>query len=75
MQETPRTDSSKSLLGKFEEFWESEVPRVGEANAKGLWSSNVDEDAPAEPASSSLQQEDGNRSVFETFTMREMDRI
>jgi hypothetical protein len=75
MQGTSSTDSSTSLLGPFEEFWDSEVPRIGEANAKGWRSFDVDSHAPVAPASLSLQEEDGSYSVFDMFKIREMDHI
>ncbi|KAF2650638.1 DUF1740-domain-containing protein [Lophiostoma macrostomum CBS 122681] len=68
-------DSSESLLERFEEFWDSEVPRIGEVNAKGWQSSDANDDDTVAPASLPPQQVDGNQSVFEQFKVRETDHM
>ncbi|KAF2873930.1 NRDE-2, necessary for RNA interference-domain-containing protein [Massariosphaeria phaeospora] len=66
----------EEYLSLFEEFWESEVPRIGEADAEGWRSFHADKH-PLEPPtdSVSLDQPDLSASVFEVFRAQELDNI
>jgi hypothetical protein len=55
----------------FEEFWESEIPRIGEPEAKG-WTYNSATDAPPSGPSRLLEKETSD-TVFEDFRKRELD--
>ncbi|KAH4051230.1 hypothetical protein HBH49_114720 [Parastagonospora nodorum] len=59
-------------LGDFEQFWESEAPRIGEAEASG-WRKAADDDIPSN-TESLLPQNPGD-SIFEDFRKREHDSI
>lgn len=56
----------------FEQFWESEAPRIGEVGASG-WRKCATNDLPA--AMVQLQVQDPSDSVFEDFRKREADSI
>ncbi|KAI4929922.1 hypothetical protein J4E85_004543 [Alternaria conjuncta] len=58
-------------LQAFEQFWESEVSRIGEFGAKGWKHSNID-DAPP-PGPSSLLEKEALDAVFEDFRKREVE--
>jgi hypothetical protein len=60
-----------AYLQAFEEFWESEAPRVGETGAKG-WTYSSTEDVPP-PGPSSLQERETLSAVFEDFRKRESE--
>ena len=49
------TMSSSRLYDLFEEFWEAEVPRIGESSAKG-WSDWHEAGKPSEAAASTAEQ-------------------
>ncbi|KAL1800087.1 hypothetical protein ACET3X_000429 [Alternaria dauci] len=55
----------------FEEFWESEAPRIGEIGAKS-WRHSSTDDAPP-PGPSSLQERETSDSDFEDFRKRECE--
>ena len=55
----------------FEEFWESEVPRIGETGAKGWRHGSTDDPPP--PGPSSLQEREASDANFESFRERECE--
>jgi hypothetical protein len=59
-------DAAKSSFG---EFWESEVPRIGEADAKG-WD-NADTESLAPRVDPQLEIDINKRSVFESWALQE----
>ena len=65
-------NDQEKALSHFEEFWESEVARIGEPGAKG-WKS--EKSAPIEPRSSSETATIIPNSVFESWTATERERI
>jgi hypothetical protein len=58
-------------LTAFEEFWESEIPRIGEPEAKGWKNSSIADAAPAGP--SAMKERDSSDAVFEDFRKRETE--
>jgi tetratricopeptide (TPR) repeat protein len=60
-----------SDLKAFEEFWESEVPRIGEPEAKGWKHSSADDTPP--PGPPSLRDREAADAVFEDFRKREVE--
>jgi tetratricopeptide (TPR) repeat protein len=58
-------------LKPFEEFWESEVSRIGEPGAKGWKHSNTDDAIP--PGPSSLHEKEASDATFEDFRKREVE--
>ena len=58
-------------LQAFEQFWETEVSRIGEFGAKGWKHSNLDDTPP--PGPSSLLKKDALDAVFEDFRKREVE--
>ncbi|KAJ4288530.1 hypothetical protein N0V90_011767 [Kalmusia sp. IMI 367209] len=64
--------SAEEAMQMFEEFWESEVPRIGENGAKGWRSSNVNE-APPPPDPGPIEKLNPSDDVFESFRKRETD--
>ncbi|KAI4705417.1 hypothetical protein J4E81_000299 [Alternaria sp. BMP 2799] len=64
----PEVDADQQA---FEQFWESEVARIGESGAKGWRNSNID-DAPP-PGPSSLLEKEALDTVFEDFRKREVE--
>ena len=72
-QSPSATEESLSL---FEDFWESEVPRVGEEEAKG-WSNYVNEDGVAagpEPQTDPTEAKIDRRDIFGSWQMAEESR-
>ncbi|TFA99496.1 Protein NRDE2-like [Trichoderma ghanense] len=70
------TDNEQSVLDNFEEFWESEVPRIGDAGAKG-WrhyvESGGDVDA-AEPIRAAPITPSSSRDVYKAWGYLEHSR-
>ncbi|EKG12592.1 protein of unknown function DUF1740 [Macrophomina phaseolina MS6] len=67
---------SATMLNDFEEFWESECPRLGEPGAKG-WRTFYDEGAFPDPPTKTIHRSEGEislRRVFETFCLEEKRR-
>ncbi|OAL44414.1 DUF1740-domain-containing protein [Pyrenochaeta sp. DS3sAY3a] len=60
-------------LSAFEEFWESETPRVGELGANG-WK-NADANNQQLPDLPPLRSEDPSNDVLQEFQLRETDAI
>lgn len=63
----------EEVLRKFEEFWESEVPRAGEDNAKGWRNSNLDDGPVSEMHSGQLMEQDPSNAIWEDFRKREAE--
>ena len=57
----------------FEEFWESEEPRIGEVNAKGWRAFNADNDPSPPTGAKPLHAQEPSDSLFEDFYKRELD--
>ncbi|OTA06519.1 hypothetical protein A9Z42_0072590 [Trichoderma parareesei] len=72
----PATDNEQTALDAFEEFWESEVPRIGDAGAKG-WrhyvESGGDGDA-AEPQRAAPTTPSSSRDVYKAWGHLEHSR-
>lgn len=67
------TESPFRRLAQFREFWESEVPRIGEPNALG-WShfmENKISSEPPEPVADNAVQPLDNRTIFESWATSE----
>ncbi|KAF2143434.1 uncharacterized protein K452DRAFT_214249, partial [Aplosporella prunicola CBS 121167] len=65
-------DYNQSLLVDFEDFWESECPRLGEPGAVGWVSSKVDEEYPDPPEPSTEQEHEFEVSdMFDYFAQKE----
>ncbi|KAF1947548.1 DUF1740-domain-containing protein [Clathrospora elynae] len=60
-------------LQNFEEFWESEIPRIGEPEAKGWKYDSTDDASP--PGPPPIQEQDPSGSVFDDFRRRETEAI
>ncbi|KAH7389981.1 NRDE-2, necessary for RNA interference-domain-containing protein [Pyrenochaeta sp. MPI-SDFR-AT-0127] len=72
----PATDAetkSEEARRAFEEFWETEVPRIGEPDAKGWKRCSVDDVPP--PGPPPLQETDSSEPVLESFRKREMEAV
>jgi hypothetical protein len=65
--------STKEKLQNFESFWESEVPRIGEDNARGWRNSNVDDGPVFETDFVNLIKKDPMDPPWEDFRKREAD--
>ncbi|KAL5426351.1 hypothetical protein PMIN04_002044 [Paraphaeosphaeria minitans] len=65
--------SQEGVLRWFEEFWESEVPRIGEDNAKGWRNSNVDDGPILEAGSVQLTEQNPIDATWDDFRKREAD--
>ncbi|OAG01896.1 DUF1740-domain-containing protein [Paraphaeosphaeria sporulosa] len=63
----------EEVLRNFEEFWESEVPRIGEDNAKGWRNSDVDDGPIPETDPVQLMLQNPNDAVWDDFRKRETD--
>ncbi|KAF2202854.1 DUF1740-domain-containing protein [Delitschia confertaspora ATCC 74209] len=59
----------------FEEFWESEVPRIGEQGAKGWSDFNPNQPSDPPPRINSLTQEPQTGSKWELFHRRELNHM
>ncbi|KAJ4360216.1 uncharacterized protein N0V89_000776 [Didymosphaeria variabile] len=68
------TDPPRSLQ-TFEEFWESEAPRIGEDNAKGWRNSNMDDNSFLEADIVQLIKPDTVDAIWDDFRKREVDHI
>ncbi|KAF2677662.1 DUF1740-domain-containing protein [Lentithecium fluviatile CBS 122367] len=69
----PKSLDHEVELRRFEEFWESEQPRLGEVGAKGWGVFNPD-NAPSQPTNAvSLVEKGPSDSVFGDFRKRELD--
>lgn len=72
------TTSSAVMLQDFEEFWESECPRIGEPGATG-WANSKQNGAyadPPEPAAEDDEDVDiSMQRLFETFSQKENHRL
>lgn len=69
--------STSTMLRDFEEFWESECPRIGEPGAKG-WATFKQEGTYPDPPESTIQESDTEislRRLFETFSQEENRRM
>ncbi|KAF1829488.1 DUF1740-domain-containing protein [Decorospora gaudefroyi] len=66
----PETDAN---MRTFEEFWDSEVPRIGEQEAKGWKHCNADDSPPAGPPS--LDKRDASYVALEDFRKRELEAM
>ncbi|KAI4955223.1 hypothetical protein J4E91_001081 [Alternaria rosae] len=64
----PKVDTD---LQAFEQFWESEVSRIGEPGAKGWKHSNTDDALP--PGPPSLHEKAASDAAFEDFRKREVE--
>ncbi|KAF1976316.1 DUF1740-domain-containing protein [Bimuria novae-zelandiae CBS 107.79] len=62
-------------LQKFEEFWDSEVPRIGENNAKGWRSSDFDDGPPVDTKFFPLDDPDPKDAFLDNFRKQEIDSI
>lgn len=60
------TANADSLLSSFERFWDSEVPRIGEAGAKG-WAASAAEDVAQDIAEESTVALDAHRATSDIF--------
>ncbi|KAH6644815.1 NRDE-2, necessary for RNA interference-domain-containing protein [Boeremia exigua] len=58
---------------QFEEFWESEAPRIGETDCKGWRHTSIDDAVP--PVCSITLDTSASRSSLEDFRKRELDSI
>lgn len=67
----PQVDAA-DRLGRFEEFWESEAPRIGEPGAKG-WKSTAVEEAVPPIGSISLDPPDLSVAPLLAFHDRELE--
>lgn len=65
--------SQEEILRRFEEFWESEVPRIGEDNAKGWRNSNLDDSPIIETESVQLMEQKPTDAIWNDFQKREVD--
>lgn len=63
------------ILQKFEEFWESEVPRLGEAGAKGWHLFKSESSVPPDPVVVALASSDPSAPIFKDFSRRETDHM
>ncbi|KAJ4337250.1 hypothetical protein N0V95_008387 [Ascochyta clinopodiicola] len=61
-------------LQHFEEFWESEAPRIGEPGSKG-WRHTLIDDAVPPACSITLASLNPSNHVFEEFQKREIERM
>ncbi|KAL1598657.1 hypothetical protein SLS60_007797 [Paraconiothyrium brasiliense] len=68
------TDPPRSLQ-TFEEFWESETPRIGENNAKGWRNSNMDDRSSLEADTVQLIKPCTMDTIWDDFGKREVDHI
>jgi tetratricopeptide (TPR) repeat protein len=65
---------TSNKLDQFEEFWESEAPRIGEPNSKG-WKSTSIEEATPPSCSIVLETTDSSRPSLLTFQNCETERV
>lgn len=68
-------ETRESAMASFQDFWESEVPRIGEANAQG-WNSFVESDGagdPPEPIRHEAMEEGASQSrdAYKTWAFLE----
>lgn len=72
-EDTPKS----TILQDFEEFWESECPRFGEAGAVG-WANARQDGVFPDPPESTIQDEESDislRRLFESFSQKESHRM
>lgn len=69
----PDANTNNAESNEFEEFWESEVPRIGEVNARGWRHYDMKDDPPSNPEF--LQALDLSLDVFDDFQIRETDAM
>ncbi|KAF2787946.1 DUF1740-domain-containing protein [Melanomma pulvis-pyrius CBS 109.77] len=62
-------------LGLFEEFWDSEVARIGEPDAKGWRAFSADEDIPPVTGPQAVAPADHSDQAFDFFHKRELEHI
>ncbi|KAH7406714.1 NRDE-2, necessary for RNA interference-domain-containing protein [Phaeosphaeria sp. MPI-PUGE-AT-0046c] len=65
------TNEARSLID-FEQYWETETPRVGDVGANG-WRTPASEDHV--PKAAALRSRDTSSSIFEDFQVRETEAI
>ncbi|ORY69680.1 NRDE-2, necessary for RNA interference-domain-containing protein [Pseudomassariella vexata] len=68
--------SASTMIASFQNFWESEVPRIGEEFAKGWFTYEADggkQDAP-EPRSFGVGQTPNTRDAYKAWTATEQQR-
>lgn len=70
-----RPEITTDALALFEEFWDSEVARIGEVDAKGWRSFTPENPSNSTPATISLKTRNMSISVFEDFRVRELEHI
>ncbi|KAF2274765.1 DUF1740-domain-containing protein [Westerdykella ornata] len=70
-----KSGDRSSAVSSFEEFWESEIPRIGEENATGWRNPSSGDVWPSSPVPLPLKPEDRSIPVFEDFRLREVERI
>lgn len=63
-----------ATMEAFEAFWDSEVPRIGEPQAKG-WKHHSSEDEPASVELDPLTEKNSSDSFFEDFQKRETEAM
>ncbi|PHH64694.1 hypothetical protein CDD81_4135 [Ophiocordyceps australis] len=69
------TGDGSVAMAAFRDFWESEVPRIGEANAQG-WRHFVDNggEAPEPLPAASMQQAQASKNAYRTWASGEEER-
>ena len=67
--------STSEALLRFESFWESEVPRIGENQAKGWRNSDLESVTSTQPNQMRLVEPDPADTPLDDFCKREMDRM
>lgn len=71
--EVDATTESREGFSLFEDFWESEVPRIGEQDAKGWKHCSADDAPPQGPPL--LQEPNSSDNIYEDFRKRETEAM
>jgi hypothetical protein len=69
----PKSLDDADALTSFEEFWDSEVSRIGEVSAKGWRAFNADGDSIPPTGAGSLPAQEPSNSIFEDFCKWELE--